>query len=264
MRIRRNVAAAVERTMALFVRDAGGSPVLPGAITVADLLYDPGTGVKAAAGGTLVQSTRPLVYSDATFTTTHATETVNLSLHDLLTGDGPFTVSNSGGALPTGYVAATNYWWIKVDDDHGKLAASLANALSNTPVTISSDGTGTHTISDTPSTRRHINGDFVYTFTQAETNVTAPFISIAVDSPAAEPLLQTADVYLREMDEIHTGAYTKAEIDRLMLAVLAGPASGFLAGTIVFKDPLTGTVRLTATVIPDGRSAPTFLIGDLS
>ncbi len=263
MRIRRNVSTAGERTMFLVVYDADGALCDPLAISVADLLYDPGTGVMVAATGTLTNRTKPLVVADFTFTTTHATETVNATAHGLSTGDGPFRATTTT-TLPAGYALATDYWWITVDADHGKLAASLAAAIAGTPVAITSDGTGTHTLSDTASTRRLMPGQFLYTFTQAETNVTAPYVSITVAADAIQTAEQTADIYLREMDELLVGSHTRADIERLMLAVEAGPATGFVVGTIVFKCPITGTVRLTGGVIPDGRSAPTFIIGTLT
>lgn len=263
MRIRRNVATASERTMFLDVY-ADGVLCDPAAITVADLLYDPGTGAMVAASGTLTNRTKPLVVADLPFTTTHATETINADGHGLSTGDGPVRVSNSGGGLPAGYLAATDYWWITTDADHGQLAASLAQALAGTPVPITTDGSGAHTLSDTASTRRLRPGQFLYTFTQAETNVTASWVSITTDSDAVTCAEQTADIYLREMDEILVGPHTRADIERLMLAVEAGPTTGFVAGTINFFCPITGTLRLTATLVADGRSSPTFIVGTLT
>jgi hypothetical protein len=68
--------------------------------------------------------------------------------HGLVTGDGPFYLSNSGGALPTGLAVDTPYWIILVDADEAKLAASYADAIASTPVPvdITGTGTGTHTI----------------------------------------------------------------------------------------------------------------------
>jgi hypothetical protein len=56
------------------------------------------------------------------------------------------TVSNSGGALPSGLSAATLYWLLPVDSTHYKLASSFANANANTPIDITSNGSGTNTI----------------------------------------------------------------------------------------------------------------------
>ena len=97
-----------------------------------------------------------LVVADKTFTTTHGTETVNITAHGLQTGDGPVRLTNSGGALPAGYAAATDYYVIRTGADSLQLAASRALAFAGTAVTISGDGTGTHTLSDTASTRRPV------------------------------------------------------------------------------------------------------------
>lgn len=62
-------------------------------------------------------------------------------------------LTNSGGALPTGLSAATNYYIIPVDSTHIKLASSLANALLGTAVDITAQGSGTNTGTGTLSAR---------------------------------------------------------------------------------------------------------------
>lgn len=95
-----------------------------------------------------------LVVADKVFTAEADDEIMTSVAHGLLTGDGPFQVSNSGGGLPTGLSALTDYWIIKIDADDFYLATSLANALAGTNVSISTDGTGTQTLADTSETRR--------------------------------------------------------------------------------------------------------------
>jgi len=97
---------------------------------------------------------KALVNADDTFTAANGTEILTATAHGLHTGDGPFTVSNSGGALPAGLTAATDYWVIKINADTFYLATSLANALAGTKVFITTDGTGTQTISDKTETMR--------------------------------------------------------------------------------------------------------------
>jgi hypothetical protein len=73
----------------------------------------------------------------------------------VLTGDKLFfqrgdrvTVSTTG-SLPSGISAATNYYVIpyqRSTTSRIKLASSYANAMAGTPITISSAGTGTHTV----------------------------------------------------------------------------------------------------------------------
>ncbi len=74
------------------------------------------------------------------------------TVHALTTGDGPFRLTNSGGALPGATAAATDYWAIVVDTDEIKLATSLANALAGTAVNVTDAGTGTHTMASTLQT----------------------------------------------------------------------------------------------------------------
>lgn len=86
-----------------------------------------------------------LTVAATTFTTTHASELVNSNSHGLVTGDGPIRLTNSGGALPAGYSADTDYYVIANNANSFKLATSRANAFAGTAVAISGDGTGTHT-----------------------------------------------------------------------------------------------------------------------
>ena len=90
-----------------------------------------------------------LTIAATTFTTTHASEYVNITAHGLQTGDGPVRLTNSGGALPAGFALATDYYVIVVDANTLQLASTRANAFGGTAVTISGDGTGTHTITYT-------------------------------------------------------------------------------------------------------------------
>ncbi len=78
---------------------------------------------------------------------------LSLTAHGLLTGDGPVQVSNAGGALPTGLVAATDYWVIKLTADTFKLATSRVSALIGQGITISGSGTGTQSIFSSGGTR---------------------------------------------------------------------------------------------------------------
>lgn len=85
--------------------------------------------------------------ADLTFgTVTAATDEITITAHGMSTGDGPFYVSNSGGALPSPLAANTSYWVIKVDADNIKLATSKANALASTAIDLTTAGTGTQTL----------------------------------------------------------------------------------------------------------------------
>jgi hypothetical protein len=110
------------------------------------------TGLAGAFRGT--PDGEPLVVADDVFTADNTTEIFTAVAHGLLTGDGPIQVSNGGGALPTGLSASTNYWVIKIDADTFKLATSRANAIAGSNLLITSNGTGTQTLSDTVNTER--------------------------------------------------------------------------------------------------------------
>jgi hypothetical protein len=84
--------------------------------------------------------------ADLVFTAEADDETLTTALHGMTTGAGPYLLSNSGGALPTGLSAATLYWIIVLTVNTYQLAASLADALAGTEVTFTTDGTGTHTL----------------------------------------------------------------------------------------------------------------------
>lgn len=116
------------------------------------------TALNAVTGKNYLATFPALVYTDQVFTADNTTEIFTKAAHTLLTGDGPFQVSNSGGLLPAGLVAVTDYWVIKIDADTFYLASSLANALAGTHLSISTNGTGTQTIADTASTMRPDEG----------------------------------------------------------------------------------------------------------
>ncbi len=110
------------------------------------------TALNAVVGANYTATFAPLSGITFTFTATNADEKFHHTAHGLHTGDGPVQVSNSGGALPGGLAAVTNYWVIVVDVDTFFLATSLANALAGTNLLISTDGTGTQTLASVVAT----------------------------------------------------------------------------------------------------------------
>ena len=80
------------------------------------------------------------------FTADNTTNRLTATAHDMITGDGPFQLTNSGGALPTGLATGTDYWAILVDANTIQVASTFANAIAGTAVTFSDNGTGTHTL----------------------------------------------------------------------------------------------------------------------
>jgi len=123
-----------------------------GALTVgatSTLTGDVTTGGNVTIGGRL------LVFTDFTFTADSTTDQLTKTAHGLQTGDGPVRTSNSGGALPGGLTAGTDYWVIKIDANSFKLAISSdANAFAGIAIDITSNGTGTQTLNHQPTTKR--------------------------------------------------------------------------------------------------------------
>jgi hypothetical protein len=95
----------------------------------------------------------PLVIADDTFTAEADDEKLTAVAHGLQTGDGPIQLTTSG-VLPAGLSLLTDYWVIKFSADVIYLAASRELALAGTKITFTTDGTGTHTLSDTATTSR--------------------------------------------------------------------------------------------------------------
>lgn len=74
------------------------------------------------------------------------TTTANLEADGISIARQAFTVTNVGGALPTGLVAGTIYYAIRVSTTSIKVATSLANAEAGTAINYTNTGSGTNTI----------------------------------------------------------------------------------------------------------------------
>lgn len=75
----------------------------------------------------------------------NATDYVNHVAHGYKTGDGAVQFTNSGGALPTGIAAVTDYFVIRIDADNYQIATTRALAFAGTFVNFSTNGTGVNT-----------------------------------------------------------------------------------------------------------------------
>lgn len=78
--------------------------------------------------------------------------------------------TNSGGALPTGLSAGTDYWLIRVSATTARVATTYANAIAGTAIAFTDAGTGTHTV--TLRWPRYTDGAGVQAF-MFNTNATA-------------------------------------------------------------------------------------------
>jgi hypothetical protein len=104
----------------------------------------PSTSIEEWAEVNTITNTTPAAQSFTCAITNICTATA----HALITGT-VVQVSNSGGALPTGLSASTNYYVIYLSANTFSLATSLANSLVPTAITISGTGTGVQTITAT-------------------------------------------------------------------------------------------------------------------
>jgi microcystin-dependent protein len=74
------------------------------------------------------------------------TNTIAIPNHGFARNTFPVRISNTGGALPVPLTVDTTYFVIIVDQGTIRLAVSEANALANTAVDFTTQGTGTHKI----------------------------------------------------------------------------------------------------------------------
>lgn len=82
--------------------------------------------------------------SSATATMTIAAPCVVTSTKDI--GTTTPVVFTTSGALPTGLLAGTRYYWIRLSSTTGNLATSVANAIAGTTITTTGSQSGTHTM----------------------------------------------------------------------------------------------------------------------
>jgi len=222
----RNEPLAEKRRVLIGIDDLDGAPAVATLLFSGtnELLVDKGDGNYVAPGGTLSNTTRPLIVADDVIEAvdTGAAESLTLTAHGLLTGDGPVQFTTTGG-LPGGLAVATDYWVIKVDVDKISVATSLANALAGTKVNLTSAGTGVNTLVDTASTKRLNDGLWMYEASQAEINYRGKYFGIRISKPASIRDVRF-NVDLRDEQQIH-----------------AGTAAGGAAGTITLDAGASAT-----------------------
>lgn len=94
------------------------------------------------------------------FTADASTDILTMSAGNMPNTGTAVTVSNSGGALPTGLAASTNYFVIKLSTSTCKLATTIANANASTAIDITGAGSGTNTMTSVnPGTINHYTAD---------------------------------------------------------------------------------------------------------
>lgn len=101
------------------------------------------TGVDRFSISPVIASTVGVAKSFASTAVDTTADTITIVAHGFLTGEvGQFTTDDT---LPTGLSLSTDYYVIKVDADTIKVASSLNNANSGTPVNITAQGSGNDT-----------------------------------------------------------------------------------------------------------------------
>lgn len=121
-------------------------------------------------------------------------------------------VSNSGGALPSGLSAATNYYVIRIDADTFKLATSYALAAAGTPINITTNGTGTQTV--TPTTlSASVSVQFSNDFNSVPANATW------FTEPNSSRTLSGSGSFVIDVD------YARAASWRLVITIASGQVS---------------------------------------
>lgn len=101
-----------------------------------------------AKGASIIANLTVNTPTAKTFTAVAATDICTAAAHGMQTGL-KLQVSNSGGGLPGGLAAVTDYFAIVLDANTFKLASSLVNAQAGTAIDITTAGTGTQT--ETPT-----------------------------------------------------------------------------------------------------------------
>ena len=117
-----------------------------------DLEIYANAGINLSAAELFGGVTQPQVLADdAVESVDTGADTLTLTGHAYLTGDGP--VRFTGADLPGGLAVLTDYWLIYATANTIKVATSLENALAGTAINLTSAGTD-GTIVDTADTER--------------------------------------------------------------------------------------------------------------
>lgn len=115
-----------------------------GASAAADFSANKAMFLPATVGRALCNSGTAVL--NQTFTADSGTDLLTVATTSSLYSGTPVTVSNSGGALPAPLAAATTYYVINVSGTTIQLAATAADVNTGTQIDLTTNGTGTQTI----------------------------------------------------------------------------------------------------------------------
>lgn len=219
----------------------------------------------ALALGTLTNKRLPLAFAAFSPTATDTgAETITKAAHGLETGDGPHAPNITTGGVNN----ALTYYWIAVDANTLKIAATLADAYAGTGINITASLNAV-TFSAAAGCSRGLDGHFTYEATQPELNHDIPETSVIVNGANYERALgfggyttvaMAANV--QGFESIAEGAHTYGDYMRGAIAILANRSSGYSTGTIKFRDRANTKDRWTFTV--DGTGRLTAVANDLT
>jgi hypothetical protein len=250
----KNQPTASLRRVALYVQAADGTSIAGRGQDFTGYVYITQDGNDyVLAAGTITNRRRALVVADDTVEAVDLTDNeLDLTAHGLETGDGPIRFTTSG-TLPTGLATATDYYVIAVNANSISLATSLANAYAGTEIDLTGAGSGTHTLVDTASTQRGIDGWFNYTATQAETNYDAAEIYVAVLGHATYTAQSTVAIATEGYgDYVIEGSTTRDDALRLVMRSLVAKFS-VSGNDYVFRDLADSKDSHHGTVTASGR-----------
>jgi hypothetical protein len=160
----------------------------------------------------------PLVFSPLTPGSVVGDD-VTITGHGLVSGDGPIQLSSTG-TLPAPLQALTNYWVIVIDPNTIQLAATFVETGGNyvgnpiTPITLTSTGSGTITLSATDDTVRA--GVELERTTQGPREMTLELECFGVEKSGILPLQLLTDVVASiplNLDALDAAGLGMSELD---------------------------------------------------
>ncbi|MEF8755929.1 MAG: hypothetical protein V5B60_18685 [Accumulibacter sp.] len=126
------------KTLIAGIANTAAATVVPGSLLLVDVL-----GFHRVT--TVTTTTEQATVNSNTFTASSSTGLLLTYANDWSNYQ-KVRFTNSGGALPTGLSAGTDYWLVRQSATTAKVATSYANALAGTVVAYTDAGTGTHTL----------------------------------------------------------------------------------------------------------------------
>lgn len=147
--------------------------------------------------------------SAKTFTAVAATDICTATAHGLALGS-ILQVSNSGGALPAGLSAVTNYFAIPIDANTFYLASSLALAQAGTHIDITTAGTGTQT--ETPTTLATGTAQLQKSNDNVNWSNEGSSVSVAASGSFWLEKIDTTSLYMRVAYSLASGSFTSSTV----------------------------------------------------